>query len=195
MQLARSLAIYTSTMPQLSLSSAPIPLHILNGLVLYLGTDISSVVEAEIAWSTTETSAKVPEEDRLGSVPGIARKSVGCGGVGSWGWVLETRAGLLLAPLELKEGLEPLVQEVHQLKALEVLGWVQRSLAAATTTKYAYGTSADLVVPHPLHLLFILLDLDLEAASALRRVVLDQIVVAMATATSPYGSSTNTLQP
>jgi len=59
----------------------------------------------------------------------------------------------------------------------------------------AYRTSVDLVVPPLLQLLFILLDLDPEAASVLRRAVQDQIVVATVTAMSPYGSSTNTLRP
>jgi hypothetical protein len=154
-------------------------------------------VEAEIAWSITATSAKVPEGDRLESVQGIGRKSAGCDGVASWGWALEIRAGLVsvrsLHHRGLKEGLEPQVREVRPPKAPEALGWVRLSLAEATTTKCVYGTSVDLVVPRPSRLLFILLGLDLEVASALH-IVHGQIVVATAMAMFPCGSSTNTLQ-
>lgn len=126
---------------------------------------------------------------------------MGCGGVETWGWVLEIRAGLVSAAAQLlehqglKEGLEPQVRGVRPLKAPEALGWVQRSLAEATTTKYAYGTFADLVVLPPPRLLSILLDLDLEAESALQHAAQDQIVVAMEMGMFPYGSSTSTPRP
>ena len=151
-------------------------------------------MEAEIAWSTTATSAKA-EGSRLESVQGIGRKSVGCGGAESWGWALEIRAGLVSVQLlKLKEVLEPRVPEVRPPRAPEALGWGRLSLAEATTTKYVYGTSAGLVVPPPLHLLFILLGLDLEAASG-RHIVRGQIVVATGMEMFPCGSSTNTLPP
>ena len=151
-------------------------------------------MEAEIAWSITATSAKAPEGDRLGSVQGIARKSVGCDGVENWGWALEILVGLVSVQSHrgLKEGLEPQVREVRPPKAPEALGWARLSLAEATTTKCVYGTFADLVVPRPSRLLFILLGLDLEVASALH-IVQGQIVVATAM-TFPCGSSTTTLQ-
>lgn len=130
-------------------------------------------------------------------MPGIAKKSVGCGGVETWGWALEIRAGLVsvfLGHQGLKEGSEPRVRGVRPLKAPEALGWVQRSPAEVMTTKYAYGTSADLVVPPPSRLLFILLDLDLEAASALQHAVQGQIVVVMGMGMFPCGSSTSILR-
>lgn len=154
-------------------------------------------MEAEIAWSITETSAKMPEGDRSGSVQAIGRKSVGCGGAESWGWALGLRAGLVSVPAHqgLKVGSEPRVREVRPLKAREALGWVQRSLAEATITKYAYGTSADLVVLPPLRRLSIRLDLDPEVGSALRHAAQGQIVVVMGMGMFPCGSSTNTPRP